>query len=132
MTRQLLNTANQEILVGKLHRELKAASLDIEGLADMLPQVAVDFIGTPSQADLDTAQAIIDAHDATDYEAIVKAGADAQAANIPGWATWTEQESLDWIEANVTNLASAKTVLLAMSRLLVALRNKQWPGLEGS
>ena len=58
--------------------------------------------------------------------------ADTDAANIPGWASWTEEQVLDWIDDNVTDLASAKTALTAMARMLVALRNKTWPGLEGS
>lgn len=57
---------------------------------------------------------------------------DSDAANIPGWATWTAQEAQDWIDANVTNLASARTALKAMARMLLALRNKTWPNLEGS
>jgi len=51
------------------------------------------------------------------------------AGDIPGWATWTETEALDYIEANVTDLASAKTVLKAMARMVVALRDKTFPRL---
>jgi hypothetical protein len=54
------------------------------------------------------------------------------AADIPGWATWTEAEATAWIDANVIDLASAKAALTAMARLIVALRNKAWPGLESS
>lgn len=43
---------------------------------------------------------------------------------LPGWATWTAQEAVDWIETNVTDLASAKTTLQQMARAIVALRNR--------
>ena len=65
-----------------------------------------------------------------EYERQEESG--AQAASIPGWATWTEQESLDWIDLNVTDLDSAKQAIKAMTRMLLALRNKNWPNLEGS
>ena len=94
MPRYLFDTAIQKILIRKLIKELEIDNnLSVEGVADQLPQVAVDFIGEPSQDDLDTAQAVIDAHDATDYEAIRQAQADTDAANIPGWASWTEAEA---------------------------------------
>jgi len=57
--------------------------------------------------------------------------AETDIENIPGWASWTEAQAVAWIEANVTDLASAKAALTAMARLLVALRNKQFPELEG-
>ena len=50
--------------------------------------------------------------------------------NIPGWATWDVTQTLDYIDANVTNLTSAKGVLKAMARLLVALRDKVYPELN--
>lgn len=42
---------------------------------------------------------------------------------LPGWATFTAQQAEDYIETNVTSLATAKTVMKAMARLLVAERN---------
>jgi len=47
----------------------------------------------------------------------------ANFAAMPGWATWTDAEAEAWIETNVTDLASAKTALKAMSRAIVYLRN---------
>ncbi len=55
--------------------------------------------------------------------------AQANAAAIPNWATWDETQAQDYIDANVTTLASARTVLKAFARLLVALRDAQWPNL---
>lgn len=90
----------------------------------------------------------------------VQSGALAQAKNIPGWATWDESQALDWHDTNVktpiddlqasiagiTSLATALPVLeemrLAMDkmetenravvRMIIALRNKSFPNLEGS
>ena len=42
---------------------------------------------------------------------------------LPGWATWTGEQAATWIEENVTDLASAKTVMTAMARAIVALRD---------
>lgn len=70
------------------------------------------------------------AEDAAAAAAAVEAEADGQAANIPGWATWDETKTLAWLDANVTDLASAKTALKAMARMMIALRNKTWPGLQ--
>ncbi len=52
-----------------------------------------------------------------------------RAESVPGWATWSEPDTLAWIDENVTDLASAKQALRAMSRMVIALRDAQWPGL---
>jgi hypothetical protein len=44
-------------------------------------------------------------------------------AALPGWATWTADEAAQWIADNVTDLASAKVVLTAMARAIIALRD---------
>lgn len=66
------------------------------------------------------------------------------AGKIPGWATWTEQQLLDWVNTNisstqidaVTNLTEAKgilnkqsTAIVAMARMILAMRSKLWPDL---
>lgn len=78
-------------------------------------------------------------------EAGVKAGAEAQVSGVPGFATWTEQQGLDWIDANIgdtpidaiTNLAEAKalmkkqaTAFAALWRFAVAFRNQIFPNLQ--
>ncbi|MBN1122790.1 MAG: hypothetical protein JXJ17_17065 [Anaerolineae bacterium] len=62
---------------------------------------------------------------------LTEANAKADAASIPGWASWTEAEAVAWVDGHVTNLEGAKQALSALSRLVVALRNKTWPGLQG-
>lgn len=42
---------------------------------------------------------------------------------IPGWATWTAQEAGAWLEANILNLESAKTVMKTMARIICHLRD---------
>ncbi len=59
----------------------------------------------------------------------VEDAAKTDAASIPNWATWDETQALDHIDANVIDLASARVVLKAFARLLVALRDSQWPNL---
>jgi hypothetical protein len=43
--------------------------------------------------------------------------------DLPGWASWTGQEAAAWIDTNVTDLASAKTVLQNMARAIMYLRD---------
>ena len=94
---------------------------------------ATNTIVTPLEADLtdaytrwQAAQVIRDGQDA------LQASAKAQAQAIPDWATWTEAETLAYIDANVTDLTSATVVLRAMAQMLIALRNERWPDLQGS
>ena len=86
---------------------------------------------------------------------------EGKAAAIPNWSTWTEQEALDWYAANVTDLIEAipdvgglsptayannaqaiaaqtqeiinaqALIIRNMARMLLALRNKVFPNLEG-
>lgn len=41
----------------------------------------------------------------------------------------TPQQAVDYVDANVTNLASAKAVIKIMVRMIVALRDAQFPEL---
>lgn len=49
---------------------------------------------------------------ATDFEA------------MPGWATWTAQEVAAWVDANVTNVATARTAIRALAQAIVYLRDR--------
>jgi hypothetical protein len=60
----------------------------------------------------------------------IQTGAETAVLSIPNWAHWTEAETLSYIDTNVVDLASAKIVLRAMARLLIALRNETWPNLQ--
>jgi hypothetical protein len=50
-----------------------------------------------------------------------------QIASISDWATWDADTAAAWINANVTNVDSAKLVLVRIVQMLVALRNKVFP-----
>ena len=128
---QYTKTINPELL----HAELKAAlGADFLGVSTLGDRITVHLAdGFDEMAAL---TALIDAHDASGLTAdqrVIQVAATSgdQAAVIPGWATWNEQTAIDYITNNVTDLASAKVVLTAMARMIVALRNAQWPGLEG-
>jgi len=47
----------------------------------------------------------------------------ADFQNLPGWATWTASQAENWIQSNVTDLASAKVALVAMAKAIIYLRN---------
>lgn len=85
------------------------------------------------------AQQLVQSHDMNsrtdEQQAIVAAAnilsqAETNVRNIPGWASWDEATALQWVTTNVTDLASAKTALLALTRMVIALRDAQWPGLN--
>lgn len=59
----------------------------------------------------------------------LRTDAKTNAAKIPAWATMTEAEAITFIQNSVTDLASAKQVLVAMARIIVHLRDAQWPDL---
>ena len=78
-------------------------------------------------------------------QAGIQAGAEAQGSKVPGFASWTEQQGLDWIHTNigdtpihaVTSLAEAKVVMKkqatafeALWRFTVAFRNEIYPNLQ--
>jgi len=61
-----------------------------------------------------------------------KAGARTEAALATQFKTLTPQQAVDYIETNVTSLATAKTVLKIMARILIAMRDEIWPDLPES
>jgi hypothetical protein len=104
-----------------------------------------------------TFNAILAAHDPVDYPAIREATAESQAANVPQWAGYTEAEALQWLADNIgtpldaslpatvnatTNRAIIVSLIgimkkqyaaqVATTRMVVALRNRTFPKLEGS
>jgi len=91
--------------------------------------VRVDWVGDPpDQTTLDAIQAAITAHDPegqTDAEIAEEIAVTAKTdfSSMPDWATWTATEASDWIETNVTDLASAKLVLQKMAMAIIYLRD---------
>jgi len=112
-------------------------------------------------------QAVIDAHVPDplyfpeDLERQVQRQAEADAAAIPEWAMWTEEQALEWFNTNIADLlaeipdingltadtyrnnaqaidaqyqdifAGLVAMNRALARLVIALRNERWPNLEG-
>lgn len=109
----------------KLTHELRNAGIQISGCNAL--GVVWDIDNNEIQTRADVA-AIIAVHDPVDYITPVtktlEIESDALLRSIPRWATWTTSEAVTYIERNVTNLASAKTVLIAMAKLLVAMRDR--------
>lgn len=84
-----------------------------------------------------------------------KSAARLSAKNIPNWATWTEAQALAWIQTNIENplaapipanpmsvqqiravlvslvavLNTIRLMLIAMAKLIIALRDEIWPDL---
>lgn len=105
-----------------------------------------DETAIPTQAELEAAYTEWEAEQAIAATVEqVQDGAEAQAAAVPGFASWTEQHGLDWIDTNmgddvidaISNLADAKllmkkqvTAFNAIWRLTKALVNEKWPNLQ--
>lgn len=123
-------SVNIELLVEELQTAFPSAEVSVSYLSDGLLKITLMGVS----ADEGAITAVVDAHDPdalTAGQAALAASADAdtRAKAIPGWAQWDEQQAIDYINETVTDLASAKTVLVAMARLLVAQRDALWPGL---
>lgn len=58
-----------------------------------------------------------------------RATARSQAALATQLRTLTPQQAVDYIETNVTNLATAKDVLKILARIVIAMRDEVWPDL---
>lgn len=127
--------------------ELKAAGIQFSGCNT--DGVVWDLSGNQIQTRPDVA-AVIAAHNAgswttTEQNIATRRSASRTAAkNIPAWATWTQADWTAHFNANlsdeqadlVTTLAAARvmikrqnTVINALAKMLIALRDQIWPDL---
>lgn len=124
-----------DLNVDALDRAMRARfGQRISGISRVRDLVTVHVLDY-QDGDEDAAADVLAAHDPAEQTpeqvALDRAmRAPARVKAIPGWATWDEAQAVAYIENNVKDLASAKIVLVAMARLLVALRDAQWPGLD--
>lgn len=144
----------------KLYFEIKSAGLPLETMSlpegnapeyflprcIKFPEVWVVMSRDLTGPETTTLNGILAAHDPVDYPVLVAAGAEASAAAIPNWATWTTAQWTAYFNANISgtqvsaiaSLADAKVVLGKMSTVIdslakmeIALRNKTFPKLQG-
>ena len=127
--------AEKTIVPYKLSRELLAAGVPLSGAVALLPKYGL-YIPLEDEAQkseyLEVITAMIDAHDGIDDITEKKEDAKQRVRNIPGWATWDEQQASDWFTANIDTLNipnDIKTLLRAYGRILLALRDETWPEL---
>ncbi len=114
---RFLDASNLKVYDETYINRVRTSQIDITPDENTLNQALIDLADSQQvQADIDT----------------VQSSAKSQVQNIPSWANWTETETLDHIDTNITDLASAKVVIRAMARMLIALRNQEWPELEGN
>jgi|WetSurMetagenome_2_1015567.scaffolds.fasta_scaffold700030_1 hypothetical protein len=114
--------------VTKLFRELAAAGLPVVGVD---ANGKIDYSQPLDGAQMAVQMTVLANHDPVDYIQQREAAAAVAAKSIPSWATWTDQQAQDYINANVTTLAQAKVVLVALARMVVALRDHTWPEFRG-
>ncbi len=112
------------INVSKLNRELVAAGLPVVGVsADEDGNfLRIDWpggIATPEQFAL--AQQVVAAHDPTDTIALRQEQARAAYKLLVALRDMTPDEAAAWVDANVVDFASAKSVMRIFARLLCIL-----------
>ena len=140
----------------------QATGIDVLKRYGFYPPDHVQIPGDDVAAARAAIQVVIDAHEPdqlyfpADVERARAAAAETTVANIPGWATWTEEQALAWYETNigepidnapeVVTSQNAVAILQGVVNLLremnnleraqikldLAIRNKLWPNLEGS
>lgn len=57
--------------------------------------------------------------------------------NITGWFSWSEEQALNWITTNIApelsgNAPKTLQAITGLTRMLITMRNRLWPHLEGS
>ena len=78
-------------------------------------------------------ETVLDAHDEIDDIALIEDDAKQRLKAIPNWATWTEEQAVEWFTTHINNLAipdDVKSLLADYGRMLLALRDKTFPNLE--
>jgi hypothetical protein len=117
------------INIAKLHRELEAAGLPVVGVA---ADGRMDWSRKLTEAEADQVKVILEAHDPVDYGQVRQEEAEKAAAAVENWSSWTAEKAAEYINANVTTVASARGVLVSMAKLVIALRDQTWPELAGN
>lgn len=120
------------INVAKLSKELTAAGIAIGGCNSN--GIVWDVDGVTEIQNLPEVQAVLRVHtpDKTQAEIAAiarKENARQEAGLASRLKSLTPQEAVEYIEVNVTNLASAKAVMKIMARMLIAMRDEVWPEL---
>ena len=79
---------------------------------------------------------VINAHDASQLSAgqlveaqaaVIGSGAEDEARAIPDFVGWTPAEAQAWVQANVTDLPTAKVVLVKMAGMVAAINARVFP-----
>ena len=112
-----------KILVSKLHRELAAAGISIIGVsADENGDLdRIDFAPSVTEAQQAQALAIVSAHDPTDTDELRRQAARAAYKQLAALRGMTPDQAEAWVEANVTTLATAKSAMKLLARVIVIL-----------
>ena len=111
------------INVAKLHRELTAAGLSIVGVStdehDNFDRI--DFAPGVTALQRQKAAQIVAAHDPTDTDALRRQAARAAYTQLTALRGMTPDQAETWVQANVTDLTSAKDAMKLIARMLVIL-----------
>lgn len=117
---------------------LQATGIDVLDRYTFYPPDEVRIAGDDVAAAEAEIQAVIDAHVPDplyfpeDVGRARQEQAEQEIRDIPGWATWTLAEMLDWFDANITVTGPERAMFRNMVIMHHATRNKLWSHLEGS
>lgn len=125
---------NKTIVLDKLIGELQAAGIPALRVA-LFPNNGLEIKISDDLVPIhtDAIKTIIEAHDGIDDIVVAESEAKQRFKDIPNWATWTPQEAQDWLTARIDTLAipaDVKILLRAYGQMLLALRDKTFPGLD--
>jgi len=104
---------------------------NISAIGDDEAIIELSFIPDPKTKTIVDGEVVNIAPPPTQIE-VVQSEVRPTLDTIPTWATFSADEANDWIETNVTDLASAKAVIQKMAKLLCALRDHNLPGLRAN
>jgi len=112
------------ILVHKLHQELLDANIPLVGVSTIGEDDEfdrIDFGPDVTEAQRAQAAAIVAAHDPTDTEALRRQQARTAYKKLTALRGMTPDQAEAWVEANVTTLATAKSTMKLLARVIVIL-----------
>ena len=119
-----------------LFEELAAAGLPRPVLFHCTRQPFELLMQYPDGTDLGSILTVINAHDASQLStgqlleaqaAAIESGAEDEAQAIPDFVGWTPAEAQAWVQTNVTDLPTAKVVLVKMAGMVAAINARVFP-----
>jgi len=121
---------------GRLAEDLAAAGLPLPIWLRRTVTPFTFYAEFPDGTDPAALLAVLNAHDAglpsteqaiARQAAVIDNGAEDEARAIPDFVGWTPAEAQAWVQANVTDLPTAKTALTKLVAMVAAINARVFP-----